>query len=333
MSDSSKWLGKMGGGFSASLIGGMSVYQLNMWNMAGGTVPMPVLIIGKRLGLMAQAEAGHAFCLLTGVTSPNEFTKLESAGFDWCLSMGGDADSVVKTAGGLSEILVKSAKGAGNWATNTGTKMAVNKFLSDSGADKPKAQFYLIGTPLSVGLGAGIFYEWQTLTKTGTDVAWRYVKPTWWLENKGGKVLLHMSPLPETDGTTIGLQFRTDIWGADDVLIFDTDRIGNVGFNQTDKLKTVRGTVRSGKLCAYNSSDPGLNLSSLIPHGKLEVGMLSTSRNTEVTRNGSVRLGIDVVKDAFSETNLSMWSSDDYAEVKTDGSGRFASTTDTRFKT
>jgi hypothetical protein len=329
---SGTWLGAMGGGFSGSLLLGGSAYQINLWNTGGGPVPMPVLVTGFRAGLMAQVEAGHAFCLLTGVKSENDLKELKSQGLDWCLSIGGDVDAAVKTSGVVFDLLKAAAKSTGNWAAQESAKKAVQLIFGDFEIKPSGPSFILLPSPASLGAGAGLFYEWQTMTRVGTDVAWRYIQPTWRVSSEGGKLKLFMDSIPESNGTTIGLQFRLDTWGADDVLIFDTDRQGMVNMRYTDKLKTVHGLVNGGTLCDPVTKAPGLNLSDLVPYGKLDVGMLTTSRTTDVAKNTSIKIGVSVCKSAFSETNLYKWSSSDYAEVQTDQTGKMTSSKDSRKK-
>lgn len=324
-----KWLGMVGGGMGASFIAGMSVYQINMWNMAGGEVPMPVIIVCKRLGVVATAGMAHAVCLITGVTSPNEFTEIKSKGVDWALSVGADVDSVVKGLGGVADLIKSAGSKAGNWATQESAKKAVQGVMGDFTPTTTQPNFVLLPTPLALEVGAGVFYEWQTLTKTGTDVAWRYVQPSWWLEKKNGKVLLQMNAIPERDGALIGLQFRLKTWGTDDVLIFRTNRMEMVGFRQTNMLKTVRGTVRGGALYGENSQTPGLDLSALIPAGKLEVGLLSTDNKAKTFTNEGLQIGLSVTRDPRSETNLYKWVSKDYVRIRTGVGGQFETTDDT----
>lgn len=329
---STTWLGKAGAGFSGSLIGGGSVYQLNMWNMAGGQVPIPVLIVGKRVGLSAQVDMGHCVCLMTGVSGPHAFSEIRSRGVDWALSLGKNVDSVVKSSGQVGQLFLDAARHTGNWAAQESAKKAVQAVMGDFTIRPSGPSFTLLPTPLSVGIGAGIFYEWQTLTQVGSDVAWRYVKPDWWLENSGGGVTLHMSSIPEKDDSQIGLQFRVKRFGSDDQLIFDSSRTGLVNMRRTNRLTTVLGRVREGRLVDPSSGTFGLNLSSLVPVGRRKIGMLSVSRDDTVTRNGTLQIGLSVNRSATSETNLYKWESRNYATIRTDQDGKFSSAADTRHR-
>lgn len=335
MDFSDKWLGKMGGGISGSLVGGFSAYQFNMWNMAGGSVPIPVLVVGKRLGIMAQLGAGHAFCLMTGVHGPESFTEIESSGIDWELSLGGDADAAVKSIGGLGKELAKAAGKTGNWAVEEGAKKAVQAAMGDFSPQTTKPNFVMIPTPLAVGVGAGVFYEWQTLSKVGSDVAWRYIKPSWRLANEEGGVKLYMDSIPEKDGTMIGIQIMLKTFGPDSIMVFSQNRTASINFGMqtTNKLKTIRGTVHGGALCEQGSTLPGLNLSSLVPAGKLDIGILSTSNDSTVSANTTLKIGVSVTTSATSETNLYKWQSGDYAAVKTGADGKFKMAEDSSYKT
>jgi hypothetical protein len=314
------WLGYFGGGFSVSLIGGGSAYQMNLWNTGGGAVPMPVLVTGMRAGIVAQAETGHAFCYVYGVKDPADFKELKSQGFDWCFSVGGKADAVAKGGSKAWKLLKTASKSSGNWAAQESAKKGIQALTGDFDINDKGPGFILLPSPLAVGLGAGVFYEWQTLRKVGTDVAWRYVKPTWYVHHDGKALRLYMYNIPEADGKTIALQLLIDVFGADDIMTFKNGK------------KNVLGTVRSGELCDYGTKRPGINLSALQPSGKVEIGMLTTSQKTTVTKNGEIGIGVGVCRNASSETNLYKWESSDYVKIKTDGEGRFASTKDSGFK-
>ncbi len=313
---SDKWLGVAGGGFGFSLIGGMGAYQLNLWNMAGGNVPLRVLVFGKRLGLTAQAEAAHAVCFLSGVPSPNSFTEIKSSGVDWALALGLKADSLVKGGSKAAKAVAEIATSTGNWASHEGAKKAVQGLMGDFSTSSSSPSFVLLPTPVAVAVGAGIWYEWQTMTKVGTDIAWEYVTPVWSLENAGQKVILKMHNIPEADGATLNFHIREKVFGSDNLISF-ANREGGQG------SILLSGTVQNGRLTdPANSIADGFDLTSRIPVGKTEIGMLSVSKTKEVTKSDAVSIGVSVCQ---GRINLYRWESDDYAKVLTDAKGAFMS--------
>ncbi len=324
MEYSDKWLGKLGGGLGASVVAGFSVCQAEVWSMAGGRVPMRVLITGKRLGLTANAEAGHYIVLVTGVRSPSCFHEIKSKGVDWVLTIGGKADAVVKSTGKLGRALWSASKSAGNWAAQESAKKAVQGAMGDFNLPTKEPGFILLPTPLATGLGAGLYYEWQTLVKLGDDIAWEYVKPNWWLEVNQRNVLLHMDSIPEQDDVTIPLQITQKVFGPDNILRF-SNRING-------PLTTViRANVKRGRLYDTNGT-MGVVLSDRQIGGVTEIGMLTVSRKTRDFSGKTIDIAINVAR-SDSGTNLYKWSSREYAKVTINQHGLMESSPDhLRFK-
>ncbi|MBQ2261485.1 MAG: hypothetical protein II336_08970 [Loktanella sp.] len=333
MDYSDKWLGTIGGGFSASVVGGMSAYQTNLWSMNGGAVPIPAFVFGTRVGVVAQAEMGHCFCLLTGVSGPHAFSEIRSRGVDWVLSFGGKIDAVTRSYSSASQLLLQASAKTGNWAAQESAKRVVQTVMGDFDIRPGSPSFVLLPSPLAVGVGAGVFYEWQTLTKVGTDVAWRYLKPEWRVENAGDKVVLHVNAIPEADGTQIGLQFRVKRFGSDDLLIFESSRSGLVNMRRTNQLKTVRASVQNGSLVDPATGQKGLDLTALVPVGRSRIGMFSVSSTPEQLLNERLQIGVNITRDPSSDTNLYKWESKHYVPLQTDGRGRFVSAADLGMKT
>lgn len=139
-----KWLAVAGGGFGFSAIGGIGVYQVELWNVGGQPIPIRALIIGKRLGLMLQAEAGHAICFMCGVRSPGEFDNMYNSGIDWALAIGLDVAKIIKSSGKVLTVAAKAA-GAGmiNWAAENTGKKVVEYLMGDLDLDTSKPAFPL----------------------------------------------------------------------------------------------------------------------------------------------------------------------------------------------
>lgn len=318
-----KWLGKLGGGFSVAVVGGFSAYQANLWNMAGGNVPMPVIVTGARLGAVANTDAGHAIILVTGVKGPDSFTEIKSSGVDWALNIGGKADAVVKSSGKAASALWKAASSAGNWAAQESAKKGVQALMGDFNAAASTPSFIILPSPMAVGIGAGIFYEWQTLSKLGSDVAWKYVKPMWRLKSEQGGLRLMVDPIPEKDNQRIAIHLHKKVFGSDDILLFKS-RSG------AHPSSTLFGIVKNGRLHDQNGNE-GINLSAHPIAGVTEIGMLSTTRKTTSFAGQKIYISVNVAR-ALSDTNLYKWQSKDYASVTVDASEKMVSSSDLSFK-
>ncbi len=316
MDYSDKWLGLAGGGGGFSVIGGVGVYQLDLYNMNGGAVPMRVLSVGKRLGVTLQAEVAHAVCLLTGVRSPDDFTSIKSNGLDWALSFGIKADSLLKTGGAAAKAIMGVAVHGGNWAAHETAKKAVQGLMGDFSMSPKEPSFVLLPTPAALAIGAGIYYEWQELTKVGSDLAWSYAPPSWRVEMYGAKLVLRMAGIPEADGTRINFRIRIKGWGTDDTILF-------TGPGKT-KSYNLTGTVYSGSLYDLNSKGQGwdgFDLSAYQPVGTATSGFFGVDKTTDVAVEENLEIGVSVCK---GQINLYRWESSRYAKVRTDAKGRLS---------
>ncbi|MGL4238596.1 hypothetical protein [Tabrizicola sp.] len=321
MDYSDKWLGIAGGGFSGSAIIGGSVYQLTMWNMGGDPVPVQALITGGRIGVSLQVDAGHAVCLLTGVKNLRVQSKVESSGIDWGLSVGAKIDSLLKGSGEL----VKLAAKGGNWAGQEAAKAIVQKEMGDLDIfSKTKADFVLIPTPASVGIGAGLWYEWQTMRPVGGDQTWRYLKPKWRVTSNAGRLLLRMTDIPEPDGTPIVLRVLFDRFGPDTTAIWSSSqphrslRSGN---------PNILGYVYGGKLYpsqrAVGDLDDGIDLSERVQIGS--VTGWGGNRSSEIMVDRTVGVSIAVSENRYGDVtyanNTFRWRSNNYIKVRFNSQG------------
>ena len=315
MDFSDKWLGLAGGGGGFSVIGGIGVFQVNLFRMSGGAVPIRALVVGKRLGLTVQAEIAHAVCLLTGVRSAEDFTTVKSNGLDWALSFGIKADSFFKAGSAAAKALVGIGLHSGEWATNEVAKKAVQGLMGDFTLSPTEPSFVLLPTPAAMALGAGLYYEWQELTKVGTDLAWSYAPPTWRLEMQGAKLALRMRGIPEPNGAQINFRIRLNGWGTDDTLRFARP-------GQTTGEKNLTGTVMDGKLYDQGNAGKGpdgFNLSAYVPVGTLTSGVFGVDTTSDVATNADLEIGVSVCR---GQINLYRWESSRYAKVHTDAQGR-----------
>jgi hypothetical protein len=315
MDYSDKWLGLAGGGGGFSVIGGVGVYQIDLYKMDGSPVPMRVLSVGKRLGITAQAEFAHAVCLLTGVRSANGFTSVKSNGLDWALSFGVKADSLLKTGGKAAKAIMDIAVEGGGWAGHEVAKKAVQGLMGDFSLSPKEPSFVLLPTPAAFAVGAGIYYEWQELTKVGGDLGWKYAPPTWKFENRGGNLFLRMSRIPAQDGDQINFQIRIDGWGIDDTIMFAPP-------GQTKGKYYLSGRVYGGKLYELGSTGKGkagVNLTVCQPTGLSTSGFFGVDVDKNIPKSQFIELGVSVCKGV---NNIYHWSSERYLKVHVDDFGR-----------
>jgi len=315
MNFSDKWLGLAGGGFGFSAIAGVGVYQLNLWNMGGGPVPIRALVIGKRLGITLQAETAHAVCLLTGVNSASDFTTIGSNGLDWALAFGLKVDALAKSGSTVAGVLSKLTKFGDNWAANETAKKAVQGLMGDFTFSPTAPSFVLLPTPAAFAVGAGVYYEWQELSKVGGDLGWKYSPPVWKFENRGGNLFLRMSKIPAQDGDILNFETRVDGWGIDDVIRFIPPGYG--------KARTyLSGRVYGGKLYELGSTGkgkPGVNMTTSQPAGLSTSGFFGIENTKDVVKDGFMDLSVSVCKGI---NNIYHWSSDRYIKVHANGDGR-----------
>lgn len=321
---SKTWIGLAGGGFGFSVGAGVGVYGMKLYNMGSNPIPIQATIVGKRLGLTIGAEVAHAVCFMTGVSKSSDFDTLSSSGVDWNISAGVDIDSIIKGGGKVIKALMSVAKRsqAGGWAKNEAAKKAAQWAMGDLGTDFSKMNFYLIPTPAALSVGAGIWYEWQTLYKSGSNMAWKYTPPQWGIETPGGKMLLRMRGIPEPDGRRMCFRIRKDTWGYDDTIRFKPhSAVGNYGQRGT-RTANLFGTVSGGRLWQNGKvgrGKDGIDLAPLVPTGETVTGAMSVYTNTDIDKNDTIKIGISV---SHNQSNYYKWESDKYIKVTTDGSGR-----------
>ncbi len=315
MNFSDKWLGLAGGGFGFSAIAGVGVYQLELWNMAGGPVPIRALVVGKRLGVTLQAEAAHAICLLTGVNSANDFTTIGSNGMDWALAFGLKVDALAKSGSTVAGVLSKLTRFGENWATNETAKKAVQGLMGDFTFSPQGPSFVLLPTPAAVAVGAGVYYEWQELSKVGGDLGWQYSPPDWKFENRGGNLFLRMRKIPAQDGDTLNFETRVDGWGIDDVIRF-------IPAGHGAARTYLSGRVYGGKLYEIGSNGggkSGVNITAATPVGLSTSGFFGVDNTKDIARNQFLDLSVSVCK---GNNNIYHWSAERYIRVHANGDGR-----------
>ena len=194
------WVGFLGGGVSGSIIAGGSIYQIDVWNMGGKALPARVLIKGKRLGIVAEAGTSLAMLIVTGCRTAEDMDGITSSGLDWELSLGLKGSALVKTGTKLFKAAAAHAAAKMvNWAVHESAKRLVQWAMDDLGVVKSGKQFNLLPSPVAFGIGAGIFYDWQTLHLLGGKIGWKYISPKWSVETYNGNVRLQLFDIPEQD--------------------------------------------------------------------------------------------------------------------------------------
>lgn len=313
------WVGAVGAGVSGSVLVGGSAYQVNLWRLDGRKVPMMVMITGVRAGLMAEVGTGHMVCILQNVKEPSDFNEIKSSGLDWSFGSGVDWDSMLKTSTKVAAKIVEfmtaaGAKGlakVGNHAANEGVKKAIQGFMGDYDIKPKDKAFMMLPTPLAASVGGGVFYEWQWMSKVGTNQAYKYIKPKWRVETGDAGAVVYVDNIPEQDGTRICMHVKIDVIGYDDTIVWANRDTGRTSME-------IYGTVKNGQLCEDGS--PGIALGWRRVVGIHKVGWTSNSTQWTPYANKSFGLGLAFCR-GLSGTNLYKWEADDYAKCKTDANG------------
>jgi hypothetical protein len=313
------WLGLLGGGVSGSILGGGSIYQIDLWHMGGNPLPVRVLVTGKRVGVMAELSTALAALVVTGCRTGQEMDGITSSGIDWELALGIKGSNIVKTGAKLfTTLAAQAAAKVGNWAMHESAKRFVQWTMNDLGVVQPGRQFNLIPSPVSFGIGAGIFYEWQTLNLLGGKIGWQHISPRWSVKNSQGDVWIDMIDIPEQDGEVVHLGFSVPEWGIDPYLRWKKEKgNGQVGQNTIH----IDGYVYQGALFERRDGMgvSGINLSNFVPIGRSQAGVFTVSDNATVKKGGKLTVRPEVLQ--FG--NYPYWSAKDTMTVEVDGNGRF----------
>ncbi len=326
-----------GGGGGAILVGG-GLYFLPFVNVAN---PRKVILAGvtcKRLGLVAHAGASHAIGIMLGVGSTSDMDGLTGGGWDFAADLGAKWGQIVKQGGRIGKwlkIIESAFKGlsagaraglakGGEVAFSEAAKGLVNAFDGNFDRDKQKRGFYMFGTPLGVGLGAGVWYEWQNVYALGGPKAWNYGKPRWRLQPHGGGVYLQLKGIPEPNGADVHISgIRLNEWGTDGYVDFTKFKNPHAALSIQKGLTflNTKGKANGFKFFT-NPADPtappadgGLNIGHHMISGRYEYfnwgrGIRSTPYDSA---GKTIELGLDV-----KVGGKLVWQSDEYIKVKVD---------------
>lgn len=306
------WIGLLGGGVTGAVAAGGSVIQIDLHHMGGDPVPARVLVTSLRVGLVLEAGAATCALIVTGCRHPSEMEGITSAGLDWELAAGLKAGATAKTGRQFAQKLwnevLDEVKG---WAMNEPAKRLVQWTMDDLGIVQSGRQFNLLPWPLSLSVGAGVFYEWQKLTLLRGPIAWNYIKPYWSVENYNGSVYFHMGNIPEQDTTRIRIGLSVPRFGFDPTICFahPMRRSGDAYFEG----RVIDGGLMDGRYVG----NPGINLTELRPVGLSRPGLFTVDRVNEVVRNGRVEVRPYVLGPAGTV----LWTARDTAELLADSEG------------
>lgn len=315
---STTWLGLLGGGVSGSIVGGGSIYQIDLWHMGGDPLPVRVLVTGKRLGIMAEVGTAMAALVVTGCRSGKDMDGLESGGLSWEFAVGLKGSSIVKTGATLFKTMAAEAVAKTvNWALHESAKSFVQWTMDDLGIVQSGKQFALIPSPVAIALGAGIFYEWQTLKLLKGNIGWQHISPTWSVENVQGDVWFQLFDVPEQEEAIVHLGFSVPEWGIDPYIRWK--KVKGSGHVSESKLH-INGYVYGGTLFeARKAFWSGINLSNFVPVGRSEAGVFTVTDTKTVKTSGKLTVRPEVLQ--FG--NYPYWSASETMTVTVDSDGRF----------
>ncbi|WP_420412578.1 hypothetical protein [Roseibium sp.] len=325
---SDKWLGLLGGGGSLFAgIHGRGCYQINLWNQSHGDVPIRALIISSRWGLGANIDYGHVVCLLTGVRSRDDFQTLTSSGVDWGVSLPVGKVDTISTTGNVLLRCARSATSVGarsmaRWAKSETSKRASQYIMNDLELDAGLRAFYLLPTPLATGLGIWGGYDTQTMYSVGTNLAWQYCQPEWFIDSDTRGAVLRFRGIPEDDGSVIFAFIREEGWTDWANWVFQ-----NVNGSLTRRCG-IEGRVYNGQLYepgAGPDGQDGIPLRNLVPVRRQWRGLvMSGDIDSDITTNGTVTISPSLYRSRNGSPDTH-WTADGTTRVNTGPNGQIMS--------
>lgn len=278
--------------------------------MGGNPLPARVLVKGLRVGAVAEAGTALAILIVTGCSSAREMEGIVSSGLDWELAVGFKGSAIAKTGAKLLTAVTSHATTKGiNWAVHESAKRLVQWAMDDLGIVKPGKQFNLLPSPVAFSVGAGVFYEWQTLHLLGGKIGWQYISPKWYLEKVNGNVWLQLYNIPEQDGENVSIGFSVPEWGVDPYIKWKKKSEVYSGNGRIN----LNGYAYDGYFCERSDGMgyTGLNLSKFVPTGRSESGFFSVKHTNEVKKSGTLKVRIVV----FRFGGITYWEADNTIEM------------------
>lgn len=318
MSSNSTWIGIAGSATAKGSVGytlGSTVQHLHLWNCGNPkSLQAACVVTGSLNGLALHAGLGTSVAIITGVQHKAQLNGLVSSGWDFAIDVGGKIGDAIKTASRSPSILKavleyqKSADLA-TWLASESGKTAVNSMTGDFGLANGTPCFEIFSTPAGAGLGAGVWYENQTLSLCGSGLAWENVTINWRLVKHRDSIWLQMRNIPEKDGEELGVigkQFHT----------LYPDGLVTLGQPKGSILGDARVVVRNGciheidtaaRLVGSPPEGGGINLSAR------EIGHVSNFpyvKNQFIDWDSVMRLGF-----RLQGEKKVLWQSGDATEV------------------
>ena len=311
MSMDKTWVG-IAGGLGVSVVGGISANFIKFVNMKNTQATMTCGVSGLRLGAVAHVGGNISLAILTGVKTRSDIKNLKSGGWDFAADFGAKWGAMVK-AGGWAAKGLKALNTVSDlpklrlWAGSEAGKNFVNFLTGDLEMSQTKPSFAMVGTPAGLGLGAGVWYEWQSVTALGGGRAWEHFKPCWRIVKHQGNHWLQIARVPEEDGKDLIVNFREDVWGYDHSLKMEEPFLD--GWSSV-----ISGVVRDNFLFEHSKSRAPVN--NLPPHAGLNLtwrrlaGRWTRHGVEPIAAGTKLGIGLDV-----ATGGKTVWEADKYITV------------------
>ena len=335
------WVGVCGG-LGAAVIGGGAAYGTVLFNLADLNMSVPCVIYGPRLGLVAHGGVGVTIAFVTGMRSHAQLKNgLSSGGFDFAIDIAGRWGEVLKGTLRGAEAAKEASFGA-RLLTAVNDSKELKKFLGEEvgknaieylctehvkanmniktgnlSVSRNKPNLAMVGSPIGIGAGVGVWYEWQYLAAYDSVEAWRYAPISWRLKKHGGDIWVQAKGIPASDGTKLKV-FGRQIYGWLEGLFN-----GNINFGLPNGRGRgiAYGRVEGGKLVeSRHVTDVGAKP----PEGGLNLSRryFSASRNpltqksTAIEPDKIISMGLKFC----NERGACLWQSAQSSPVFLDGS-------------
>lgn len=301
------WLGiAIGGG--ASAIYGKSGYILQFLNCAHPTSQVSCVVGGVRAGLAIHANCGVSFALLTGVGGPKDLERAQGGGYDFAIDLGIRFGDIVKSGGYIGMAIEDGIKELNRlfyttdlaaWIGSERGKAFINALLGELSPSNTVPTLCMFGTPAGAGLGAGIWYEYQSVYEVGAMSAWACVPLAWRLHHYGGDLWLQVKDIPAKDGSEIIFFGKEFCYGLDGVMHFaEPKRIRHSPSDIVSYKTYSSGIVIGNKLQEKPSFQKGRGAPP--PDGGINLSLrsLQSSRglfyNSDITSGSTMNMGIGI---------------------------------------
>lgn len=228
MSLNKTWLGiAIGGGVAAGY--GKAGHIIQFVNCAQPTNLVSCVVGGVRVGAALHANCGVSFVLMTGVGGPKDLERATGGGYDFAIDLGIRFGEIVKSGGyigmaiedGIKELdRLFLATDLAAWIGSERGKAFINALAGELAPSNTKPTLCIFGSPAGAGLGAGIWYEWQSVYQIGAMEAWACVPLSWRLMQSNGNLWLQIKDIPAKNGSEVVVFGKEFSYGIDGVIQF-----------------------------------------------------------------------------------------------------------------